>query len=81
MEFNVGKITKTLNSELFKSETGFDLYQKDDGDIYIKGCKTQKEAESLLAAHNPTSSVENSLEQKLSNAGITLDELKTALGL
>lgn len=81
MEFNVGKITKKLNSEIFRVETGFDLYTKSDGNLYINGCKTQKEAEELLAAHNPIEVLEPSVNEKLASVGLSIDDLKEALGI
>ena len=44
--------TKPLNAEIFKDETGLDLYQREDK-LVISGDCTQAEAEAALAAHNP----------------------------
>ena len=52
-EYKVTKPNKALNSELFYKETGFNLYEKDDG-LYVSGEDlTQAKANELLAAHNP----------------------------
>ena len=52
-EYKVSKPNKALNSELFYKETGFNLYEKDDG-LYVSGEDlTQAKADELLAAHNP----------------------------
>ena len=44
--------TKQLNTEIFKNESGFDLYQREDK-LVISGDCTQAQAEAALAAHNP----------------------------
>ncbi len=81
MEFNVGKVNKKLSSEIFKIETGYDLFTKDDGNLYVKGCETQKEAEELLAAHNPPEIPEPTVVEKLASVGLNLEDLREALGL
>jgi hypothetical protein len=43
---------KALNSELFKIQTGFDLYQRGN-DLVVNGDCTKAEAEAALNAHNP----------------------------
>ena len=52
MEHTFKMPTKALNSETFKSETGFDLYQIGN-DLIINGDCTKAEAEAALTAHNP----------------------------
>jgi hypothetical protein len=52
-EYKVTKPNKPLNSEIFYKETGFNLYEKEDG-LYVSGEDlTQAKANELLAAHNP----------------------------
>ena len=72
--------TKPLDSLLFKEETGFDLFTEDD-DLFIEGDCTKAEAEAALAAHNPPAPTEPTVADKLAAAGLTVDELKAALGL
>ena len=69
---------KPLNSDIFKDETGFDLYQREDK-LVINGDCTQAQAEAALAAHNPPAPTEPSVAEKLAKLGVTADELKTLL--
>jgi hypothetical protein len=79
-EFIVTKPNKPLNSSIFYNETGFNLFVK-DGNLIISGCETQGEADALIAAHNPPTPQEPTVEEKLASVGLNLDDLKAALGL
>ena len=54
-----------------------------NGDFWLDvDISNKAQAELVLAAHNGTTiAPEPSIQDKLTNAGITLDELKVALGL
>jgi len=54
-----------------------------NNDLWLDINESDKaQAESIVAAHNGTTvAPEPSIQDKLANAGITLDELKVALGL
>jgi hypothetical protein len=54
-----------------------------NNDLWLDINESDKaQAESIVAAHNSTTvAPEPSIQDKLANAGITLDELKVALGL
>lgn len=80
MEFIVEAKNKYINSLIFKEETGCELYLRDDV-LYVSGAKSQKEADDLLAAHNPTPTPEPTVAEKLASVGLNLDDLKIALGL
>lgn len=80
MEFIVAPQTKRLDSVFFAKETGKTLFMRDN-DLIVGGCESQEEADALIEAHNPPAPVEPTIEQKLSKAGLSLDELKQALGL
>ena len=69
---------KRLDSDIFKSETGFDLYQKGE-DLVVSGFSTREEAEAALTAHNPPAPTEPTVIEKLASVGLTLEELKAAL--
>ena len=58
-------------------------YIDGNNDLQIDISESDKaQAELIVAAHNGTTiAPEPTIQQKLANAGITLDELKTALGL
>jgi len=70
--------TKRLNSDIFKQETGFDLYQRDDN-LVISGDCTKAQAEAALAAHNPPAPTEQTVAEKLASVGLSIDDLKAAL--
>jgi hypothetical protein len=80
MKHKMANTTKPLDSLLFKEETGFDLFTEDD-DLFIEGDCTKAEAEAALAAHNPPALTEPTVADKLAAAGLTVDDLKVALGL
>jgi hypothetical protein len=79
-EFKIATPQKSVNTELFLIETGFNLYTRDDG-FYVSGCETQKEADDAIAAHNPPAQVEPTVAEKLASVGLSVDDLKAALGL
>jgi hypothetical protein len=58
-------------------------YVDGNSDLWLNISESDKaQAESIVAAHNSTTvAPEPSIQDKLANAGITLDELKVALGL
>ena len=79
-EFKIATPQKLVNSQLFFAETGFNLYTRDDG-FYVSGCETQKQANDAIAAHNVPEPVERTIDEKLASVGLSLTDLKTALGL
>lgn len=81
MDFQVAKPDKPLNSIIFNQENPDCYLFEKDGILFISGCKTQKEADDLLAAHNPPKYEPPTIEQKLASVGLNLDDLKAALGL
>jgi hypothetical protein len=80
MDYKLSMPNKPLNSSVFFDETGFYL-QIRDGELYVVGDCTKAEAEAALAAHNPPAPTEPTVEQKLASVGLSVDDLKTALGL
>jgi hypothetical protein len=79
MKHKMANTTKPLDSFLFKEETGFDLFTEDD-DLFIEGDCTKAEAEAALAAHNPPAPTQPTVVEKLASVGLSLEELRTALG-
>ena len=79
-EFKIATPQKLVNSQSFFAETGFNLYTRDDG-YYVSGCETQKEADDAIAGHNPSAPVEPTIEEKLASVGLSIADLKAALGL
>lgn len=79
MEFQV-VVNKRVDSVVFEKETGLFLFKRDN-DFFVGGANSQEEAQSLVDAHNPPEPKELTVEEKLANAGLSLDDLKAALGL
>jgi hypothetical protein len=80
MEIKIEKPTKAINSLIFNQETGFSLY-KLDGDYYLSGDATEKELLDAFAAHNPPAPSEPTVAEKLASVGLSVEDLKSALGL
>lgn len=80
MEYKISKPNKSLSSSLFYAETGFNLFTKDN-DFYISGCDSQEQADAAIAAHNPPAPIEPTVQEKLASVGLSVDDLKQALGL
>jgi len=72
--------TKNLNTDIFFEETGWNLFIV-DGELCISGDCTKKQAQDALDAHNPPAPKEPTVEEKLASVGLSLDDLKSALGL
>ena len=80
MEHKLKNPNKPINSEIFRNETGCDLFIRDE-DWFVSGDVTKEQAQALLDAHNPSAPNEPTVADKLAAAGLTVDELKAALGL
>jgi hypothetical protein len=80
MQHKMDKPNKPLHSTIFKDKTGWELYTIGD-DLYISGDCTKAEAEAALAAHNPPAPTEPTVGDKLASVGLSVDDLKAALGL
>lgn len=78
MEFQV-EVNKNVDSSVFERETGLFLFSRDN-DYFVGGAESQEQAQSLVDAHNPPAPQEPTVEEKLASVGLSLDELKTALG-
>jgi hypothetical protein len=79
MEYKV-KVNKRVDSIIFEKETGYGLFMLDEM-YYVSGAKSQDEAQALVDAHNPPAPTEPTIAEKLARAGLSVDELKAALGL
>jgi len=80
MEIKISKPTKVVNSLIFYNETGYNLYQRDDN-FYLLGEATEQELLDAYAAHNPPAQTEPTVTEKLASVGLSIDDLKEALGL
>jgi hypothetical protein len=79
MEHKVKTPNKPTNSDIFKEQTGCDLFAREDG-FYVSGDITAEQAQALLDAHNPPAPTEPTIEDKLAIVGLSIEELKAALG-
>lgn len=80
MEIKINKPTKYADSSLFNLETGFGYFQRDN-EFYLAGDATEEELLAAFEAHNPTPPAEPTITEKLASVGLSVDELKSALGL
>jgi hypothetical protein len=79
MEHNFAIPNKAISSMIFKDQTGFDLYIR-EGVLVISGELDKEQAKELLDAHDG-STPELSVSEKLASVGLSIDDLKAALGL
>jgi hypothetical protein len=80
MDYKLAMPNKALNSEIFFNETGFYLQMR-EGELHVVGECTLEEAKAALAAHNPPAPTEPTVEEKLASVGLSIDDLKAALGV
>ena len=71
---------KALNSDKFHNETGWILFTNDTGKLIISGDCTKAQAEAALTAHDGTTP-EPTIAEKLASVGLSIDDLKAALGV
>ena len=71
---------KPTNSIIFKEATGWELFIENNK-LCVGGDCTFEQAKAALDAHNPPAFTEPTVADKLASAGLTVDELKAALGL
>jgi len=79
-EFKIAKPSKRLDTGIFLKETGWNLFTRDE-DFYVSGCETQNQADAAIAAHNPPVPTEPTVVDKLASIGLSVADLKAALGL
>ena len=80
MEYKLTNPNKPVNSEVFYKETGSNLFIRGD-EWFVSGDITAEQAQALLDAHNPTPPSEPTISEKLASVGLSVDDLKAALGL
>ena len=80
MEHKFAIPSKLLMTDIFRAETGFELFIVGD-DLFITGDCTKKEAEAALDAHNPAEPTPPTVAEKLASVGLSIDDLKAALGV
>jgi hypothetical protein len=80
MEIKIDKPTKYADSAIFKKETGFEYYANND-EYFLSGDATEKQLLDAFAAHNPALPTEPTVAEKLASVGLSVADLKVALGL
>ena len=71
---------KYLNTYIFFNETGWNLFIL-DGKLCVTGDCTKEEAQAALDNHKPAEPKEPTVAEKLASVGLSIYDLKTALGI
>ena len=71
---------KPTNSIIFKEATGWELFIENDK-LCVGGDCTFEQAKAALDAHNPPAPTEATVTDKLASVGLSVADLKEALGL
>ena len=80
IQIQIPKPTKNANSAIFLEETGYSFFQVGD-EFFLAGDATEQELLAAFAAHNPPAPAEPTVAEKLASVGLSLDDLRAALGL
>lgn len=75
------EIPDAINGEQLKAELGCtDVYVR-DGKLIVGGELTEAQAAAGIAAHIPAPTPEPTIDEKLASVGLSIPDLKAALGL
>jgi hypothetical protein len=74
-------LTKQIDTKQLSKELGGVSISFIDDELRFVGDIDEKTAKKALADHVPAPADELSIDEKLANAGLNLQDLKTALGL
>lgn len=80
MIYEISKPKKYVDSFLLHKENDIFLFEE-NGKYYLATNKTEQEALAALEAHNPPALTEPTVQEKLASVGLSVDDLKTALGI
>jgi len=80
MIIEIQKPNKYINGALFYEESGFNIFQVEDK-FFLSGDATENELLEALNKHNPVAPTELTVAEKLASVGLSVDDLKAALGL
>jgi hypothetical protein len=81
MKFQEFAIPAELNGEQLKAELGCDEVYIRDQVLVIGGDVTEAQAKAAIAAHKPVKPSEPTIDEKLASVGLSINDLKAALGL
>lgn len=71
---------KINGAQLIDELKADDVYLVGDR-VFVIGDFSKEYAENIIAAHNPLAPTEPTIEQKLASVGLSVNDLKAALGL
>jgi len=69
-----------INGDQLKSELNAEDVYVVGNALFVVGNFSKSEAETIIAAHKPIAPKEPTIEEKLSSVGLSIEELKAALG-
>ena len=81
MKIHEFPIPANLNGSQLKSELGCEEVYILENVLVIAGDITQAQAKAAIAAHVPAPIVEPTIVEKLESVGLSIPDLKAALGL
>jgi hypothetical protein len=79
MKIKIPTPTKPISSRLFFEQTGFRLFFENNC-YWIEGDSIEAELLAAFEAHNPPAPTEPTITEKLASVGLSIEELKAALG-
>ena len=80
MQIKINKPAKHVDSLIFQEESNLSLFVE-NGEWFIGGAQNEKDALTALENHNPILPTQPTLNDKLASVGLSIDELKAALGV
>tara|TARA_R110000868_G_scaffold24868_3_gene97513 strand:+ start:409 stop:654 length:246 start_codon:yes stop_codon:yes gene_type:complete len=81
MKFQEFPIPTELNGEQLKAELNCDEVYIRDQVLVIGGDVTEAQAKAAIAAHKAVQPSEPTIDEKLASVGLSINDLKAALGL
>ena len=81
MKFQEFPIPAELNGEQLKAELNCDEVYIRDQVLVIGGDVTEAQAKAAIAAHKAVQPSEPTIDEKLASVGLSINDLKAALGL
>jgi hypothetical protein len=81
MKFQEFPIPAELNGEQLKAELKCDEVYIRDNNLIIGGDVTEAQAKAAIKAHKPVKLNEPTIHDKLAMVGLSIDDLKVALGI
>jgi hypothetical protein len=80
MTLHTFPIPTKINGDQLQNELGATFVYLSDKDLVIDSEKTKAEIEAIIATHKPIEPKEPTVADKLASVGLSIEELKAALG-